>query len=230
MSNAQAKRQRAERWKDIKGGMAFIIPVLLIRHPNYRLVSPWAHKLLADLSTQYSGFNNGYLCAAWTLMKERGWNSRTTLAKACAELEHYRLIERTQQGGRNRPNLYAFSWRRIDRREGRSLDIPPTAQPSDAWNATVAPFSYAPSPRRGLIKKRQAQLVDSVCPPDGLASTHKSTDWGGSSPENTLSCPLHGHLTIVTSSTGPADRDCRSEGPPAPVGSIRREQHRILAQ
>jgi hypothetical protein len=229
MSKSLVKRQRADRWNDIKGGMAFVIPVPLIRHPNYRLVSPWAHKLLADLSTQYSGFNNGCLCAAWTLMKERGWNSRTTLAKACAELEHYRLIERTQQGGRNRPNLYAFTWRRIDRREGRPLELPPTAEPSNAWDAVIAPFSYSPSPRRGLVKKRQAHLMDAVCSPDGLSGSDKSTDRASSVSKNTLPCPPRGHLTIVTSSRDLSERHSMTESPIA--GSVPSHAHnRLVAQ
>lgn len=146
----------ADRWTDIKGGMAFVVPVQLTRHESWRLMSPWAHKLVADLSTQYTGYNNGYLCAAWTLMKERGWKSRTTLGKACAELEHYRVIERTQQGGRNRPNLYAFTWRRIDRIEGRPLDVGMTLTSSNAWDAPLAPFRYRPKfrsscPLNGLV-------------------------------------------------------------------------------
>ncbi|GAB3733981.1 hypothetical protein GCM10028862_16770 [Luteimonas pelagia] len=166
-----------ERWADIKGGMAFIVPVQLTRHESWRRLTPWAHKLVADLSTQYSGYNNGYLCAAWTLMRERGWHSRTTLAKAVAELEHFRIIERTQQGGRNRPNLFAFSFRRVDRIEGRRLDVPATTQSSNAWDDTFPPFAYTPNPRQpcpagGLVPKQQAQQVDSVCPRDGLGREH----------------------------------------------------------
>ncbi|MDR7099341.1 hypothetical protein J2X04_001688 [Lysobacter niabensis] len=152
----------AERWDDIHGGMAFIIPVSLIRHPNYARLSPWAHKLLADLSTQYSGYNNGYLCAAWTLMRQRGWRSRTTLEKARTELEHFRVIERTQQGGRNRPNLYAFTWRRVDELKGRpKLHVPKSIKPTDAWNATIGPFEYKPKarvrcPHGGLDGPQQA--------------------------------------------------------------------------
>lgn len=67
----------ADRWDDIKG--AFAIPISLIRHPNYTRPSPWVHKLIADLTVQYTGYNNGYLRAAWTLMRPRGWRSRTTL-------------------------------------------------------------------------------------------------------------------------------------------------------
>lgn len=176
MGNKRGKAGR-DRWSDIKGGMAFIIPVQLIRQESYRLLSPWAHKLLADLSTQYSGYNNGYLCAAWTLMQHRGWHSRTTLAKACAELEHFRIIERTQQGGRNRPNLFAFSFRRIDRIEGRPLDVGASPKPSDAWQGEFPPFVYVPqrrfvSPPRGLMAREQAQQMDSVSPSNGLKGRH----------------------------------------------------------
>lgn len=168
----RTSRPGSERWGDIKGGMAFIVPVQLTRHESWRLMTPWAHKLMADLSTQYSGYNNGYLCAAWTLMVNRCWNSRTTLSKAAAELEHYRVIERTQQGGRNRPNLYAFSFRRVDRIEGRPLDAKATAQPSNAWDAVIEPFHYVPRvrkpcPRGGLVWQVQAQQVDRDCPSGG---------------------------------------------------------------
>lgn len=176
MSKKPSKPGR-ERWGDIKGGMAFIVPVQLTRHESWRLMTPWAHKLVADLSTQYSGYNNGYLCAAWTLMQHRGWHSRTTLAKACAELEHYRIIERTQQGGRNRPNLFAFTFRRIDRIEGRPLDVGASTKPSDAWQGEFSAFQYVPQPRilspaSGLIAQRQAQQVDSVSPFNGLGTGH----------------------------------------------------------
>ena len=173
MGNNRKNKPGRERWGDIKGGMAFIVPVALTRHESWRLMSSWAHKLVADLSTQYSGYNNGYLCAAWTLMQHRGWRSRTTLAKAVAELEHYRIIERTQQGGRNRPNLFGFSFRRIDRIEGRTLDVRGTAAPSDAWDAPIPPFGDdLPCPAGGPIGERQAQQVDSVCPSRGLGMEH----------------------------------------------------------
>lgn len=165
----RASKPGRDRWSDIRGGMAFIVPVALTRHESWRLMSPWAHKLVADLSTQYTGYNNGYLCAAWTLMKDRGWNSKTTLAKTVAELEHYRIIERTQQGGRNRPNLFAFSFRRVDRIDGRYLDAPPTVQPSNAWDNAIPPFNgTSPTPANGPIGATQAQQMDSVCPSSGL--------------------------------------------------------------
>jgi hypothetical protein len=67
------------------------------------------------------------------MMKDRGWNSSETLWLAIRELEHYRIISRTQQGGRNRSNLYAFTWRCIDHLKDRTLDVAPTLKPSDSW-------------------------------------------------------------------------------------------------
>lgn len=172
MTRSRRSRPGADRWADIKGGMAFVIPVQLIKHENYRRLSPWAHKLIADLSTQYGGYNNGYLCAAWTAMQPRGWKYRTTLDKAAAELEHFGFIERTQQGGRNKPNLYAFSWRRIDKIDGRKLDSAPTMVPSNAWERTAKPFVYRPRvnsacPSGGPTDELQAHDLGDVCPFDG---------------------------------------------------------------
>lgn len=200
------RKPGSERWGDIRGGMAFVIPVALVRHPSYRLASPYVHKLIADLSTQYTGYNNGYLCAAWSLMRERGWRSRSTLEKACAEAEHYRILERTQQGGRNRPNLYAFTWRRIDRVEGRKpLDVAPTLKPSDAWDAEIPPFTCKrknakASPPRGLTSEKQARDVGKGCTAGGLAGADKPTTRASRGPTTKLPSPPDGHLTIVASS------------------------------
>lgn len=128
-----ARRKKENRWEDIDGGMAFVIPYTLLRHPNYTRLSPYAHKLVQDLARQYTGFNNGYLCASWALMQDAHWNSENTVRKAAAELEHYRIIERTKQGGRNAATLYAFTWRRIDWKKDKPLDVSATAKPSDSW-------------------------------------------------------------------------------------------------
>lgn len=139
--------KKDNRWSDIHGGAAFIIPYTLLRHPNYRRLSSWAHKLLADLACQYTGLNNGYLCASFTLMQEQGWRSEHTLRKALAELEHYGIVERTRQGGRNRATLLAFTFRRIDSKAGTPLDYGPTARPSNRWLEDKPPFEFKPRKR-----------------------------------------------------------------------------------
>jgi len=139
-------RNGPSNWRDIDGGNAFVIPVSLIRHENYIHLSPWAHKL-------FTGFNNGYLCAAWSLMSQCGWKSPVTLRNAILELEHYGLLQRTQQGGRNKPTLFAFTWRRISEKPGKPLDVGPTTKPTDAWKAE-RPLFIRTTGRRKIAKRR----------------------------------------------------------------------------
>lgn len=145
------KRQKAtSRWSDIDGRSAFVIPLSLLRHPSFKMLSANACKMLLTLASQYTGFNNGYLCGAWTLAKERGWASPTTAREALLELEHYKMVERTQQGGRNKPNLYAFTFRRVDEQEGRPpLDSTPTMSSGNQWKEGVD-RPYIPQPRKKL--------------------------------------------------------------------------------
>jgi hypothetical protein len=149
------KKTRAY-WSDVDGGYAFIIPVTLLKHPNFIRLSPYGVKLVMDLGRQYSGFNNGYLCPAWTALKPMGWRSRTTIAKAVAECEHYRIIVRTKQGGRNAANLYALTWWRINEKPNRRIDAAPSFEPSHDWKEEQPKFQPAkktlPCPQRGQGK------------------------------------------------------------------------------
>ncbi|GAA3928622.1 hypothetical protein [Luteimonas lutimaris] len=149
-------KKKDNRWNDIDGGAAFVIPLTLFRHPNFTRLSPWANKLLMDLSRQYTGFNNGYLCASRTLMKECGWSSPLTLQRAVEELEHYRIIARTRQGGRNRATLHGLTWRRIDDKAGNHLDVHPTMIPSNDWKEERPQFVRTQGRRKG--KKRRGHL------------------------------------------------------------------------
>ena len=145
------KRKRQDsRWSDIDGHKAFVIPMSLLRHPNFRNLSPRACKMLCDLATQYTGFNNGYLCGAWTLARDWGWASPTTVREALLELEHYGIIERTQQGGRNKPNLYALTFRRIDEDLARRpLDASATQAPRNSWKLEVRQ-KFEPPTRKSM--------------------------------------------------------------------------------
>jgi len=76
--------------------------------------------MLNDIARQYNGKNNGDLVATWKVMQPKGWSSKTTLKKAIDELIYYGFIVMTQQGGisvgeKQRPNLYAVTWQRIDK-------------------------------------------------------------------------------------------------------------------
>lgn len=149
-------RKRDSRWQDIDGGSAFVIPYTLLRHDNYVRLSAYGNKLIADLARQYTGFNNGYLCASWSLMKTCGWKSIHTLRTAVLECEHYRLIVRTQQGGRNKPNLHGFTWRRIDeKKNGQALDMLPTLQPNNAWKDEQPQFQRTLGKRKPKRKEKK---------------------------------------------------------------------------
>jgi hypothetical protein len=149
MAEHRRKNHKENRFRDIDGGHAFLIPVTLLRHPNLIRLSPQACKMLLDLSRQYSGFNNGYQSAAMTIMAPVGWRSEATIREAVAELEHYRIITRTRQGGRNRCNLFAFTFRRIDEKPEKPLDVRATLAPSNEWKTDgIADYQRAPRKRK----------------------------------------------------------------------------------
>jgi len=139
------RKRKGNRFDDIDGGAAFVLPLTLLRHENWTRLTPFGSRLILDLGAQYTGFNNGYLCASWSLMKDRGWRSSETLYKAMLECEHYGLIVRTQHGGLNKPNLHGFTWRRIDEKAGHVLEMRPTEKPCNAWKEPRVTFVYAPA-------------------------------------------------------------------------------------
>src|SRR5688572_22878675 len=89
-------------------------PHACAQHPNFSNLSAIAKALLLYFLGEFRGSNNGDLSCAWKLMKLRGWKSRTTVEKACKELEQTGWIVRTRQGFRNRCNLYALTMFSID--------------------------------------------------------------------------------------------------------------------
>jgi hypothetical protein len=153
-------RKKDNRWGEVDGGRAFIIPYTLLRHPNFMRLSPNAVKLIFDLARQYSGFNNGYMSAALSIMAPVGWKSETTIREAVKECEHYRLIVRTRRGGRNRCNLYALTWHRIDEKPGKLdqfLDITPTLKPRNDWKED-RPIYVPPERKRKAIPRSGGDL------------------------------------------------------------------------
>ena len=99
---------------------------------RYIDLSSLAKVLFHDLHFQYRGKNNGDLCAAWGVMKPRGWRSKTSLAKARNELLRTGFIKITRRGDRRRPHLYALTFLAIDECNVR-LDCAPTKTPTSEW-------------------------------------------------------------------------------------------------
>lgn len=147
---AKRKQKGATQWAEVDGGSAFIIPVTLLRHPNFVRLSANACKLVLDLGRQYSGFNNGYLSAAFSILEPCGWQSESTIREAVAECLHYGMIQKTRQGGRNRCNLFALTWWRTSLKEGRPLDVPSTLQASHDWKQE-RPIHAKPVRKRKIV-------------------------------------------------------------------------------
>jgi len=108
------------------------IPRVVMECPDYTNLSGSAIRLLVEMAYSYKGGNNGDLCPAWTLMKERGFCSKATLSKAIRELVAAEMIILTRQGQfiRNKASLYALTWAPVDECIGKCLDEPPTRIPS----------------------------------------------------------------------------------------------------
>ena len=162
MKNSKGQNKDESGWKDIHGGCAFIIPLSCIRHESFNHISPKACKLIIDLGRQYSGFNNGYLCVTPSLLMKQGWKSKASIWEAVAECEYYGLIIKTQQGGKNRPSYYAFTWRRINKIPNRPpLDVAATYTSSNDWLQVREP--YKPQSRR-VKRKNVGTATVSILP------------------------------------------------------------------
>ena len=114
------------------------IPHSVQSQEKYKQLSAHARMLLLELLYQYKGFNNGDLCATWSMMAKRGFRSRATLHKSINELMHAGMIQRTRQGGRHCPSLYGVTWLGIDeckhpKTKAHKLDVRPSPVPSGAW-------------------------------------------------------------------------------------------------
>jgi len=107
------------------------IPRVVMECPDYINLSGSAIRLLNEMACQFKGGNNGDLCPAWTLMKERGFRSKSTLTKAIQELVAAEMIMLTRQGQfiRKKAGLYALTWTSIDDCAGKHLDELPTRTP-----------------------------------------------------------------------------------------------------
>ena len=115
-----------------KGKPLLSIPREVVESRQYAELNGNAVKLMVDLHGQYRGYNNGDLCAAYSIMKKRGWRSKGTLQTAIDRLKRGRWILVTRQGGRNKPSLYGLTYLQIDECGGK-LDIQSTTKVLNDW-------------------------------------------------------------------------------------------------
>ena len=141
MSTRNDKRRRIKGRQTTSSFLQ--LPHHVLDHEVFKTLSKRATKLVIDIASQYRGHNNGDLCAPFSLMRKRGWNSSDQLEKAKKELIEKDVILVARQGGRNKANLYALTWFPIDECNGK-LDIASTKTAPVKWR------SQLPSPPSGV--------------------------------------------------------------------------------
>jgi hypothetical protein len=116
------------------GGVS-ILPVAVIYNVRFCRLDYAAKTVLSYIAAQYSGFNNGDLCATLSIFKNYGFKSQDTLTRSIKALIKEGLIELTRAGGKdwntggNLPSLYALTWQPIDECKGK-LDVKSTTKPA----------------------------------------------------------------------------------------------------
>ena len=150
-------RQKAKGRRE--SGYFAAVPTVVLKHKNFKLLSPTGHKLfnglLAQLRVGKNGSNNGDLCATHSMLKEY-FTSKDTLQNAVDELIYYGFISLTRQGARLRkdlPNLYAFTFLAIDECGGK-LDVPSTNTPTQEWKEEKPKYQKPCSRKR---RKRDSE-------------------------------------------------------------------------
>jgi hypothetical protein len=113
-------------------GTFTLLPHCVTDAGNWSLCSGTGIKLLLDIARQFTGNNNGDLCASISVLRKRGWRSESVLHHARMELIHYGFIELTRQGGMHRASLFALAWQPIDDCGGK-LDTRRTVVASHAY-------------------------------------------------------------------------------------------------
>ena len=124
-------RHQRKAKNHIQGGFSGI-PRVVMNHPDYKNLSGNAVKLLNELARQYRSNNNGDLTMAYSLLKDRGFNSKDTIKKCRDELINANLIIKTREGRFTNPgatcSLFALTWQPINECNGK-LDIKSTITP-----------------------------------------------------------------------------------------------------
>ncbi|MEW8266490.1 MAG: hypothetical protein AB2731_10135 [Candidatus Thiodiazotropha sp.] len=94
------------RQQQKRGRTGSLVPDSLFYDNRVGELSRPAFQLLMELNQQFSGYNNGNLCAAHKCLRFE-WNDKT-LKRAKRELLQAGLIEVTKQGVGRRPTLYSL--------------------------------------------------------------------------------------------------------------------------
>lgn len=114
-----------------KGSLPFefvALPRDVLRMPEYQRLPPNAVRLMLSLMSQYTGNNNGRLCPSWEALKDHGWSSKQTLAKARDDLLEAPFAVLTRKGMPPRKTDWiGLTWWKLNYE--KSMDIDPRAFP-----------------------------------------------------------------------------------------------------
>ena len=103
------------------------LPVKVLEHVAVTTLSHATFRIMALLTAQYHGHNNGALAITRSQAAENGIGSDHTLYDALRMLEEHGLIEQTYPASRvpPRPTKYALTWMSVDDTSwSRSTRIP----------------------------------------------------------------------------------------------------------
>lgn len=141
-------RSKTKGRSDAPGGYAGI-PRIVMDSPDYQNLSGGAVKLLIEFSRQYRGSNNGDLTAAFSVLNQRGFNSKGAISRAIQELKEAGMIIESRPGQFINPcghcALYALTWSPIDECPTKRLRIEPTTTPPRKFSLD----NRTPGPQHG---------------------------------------------------------------------------------
>lgn len=116
----------------------FPLDKAMLKSPEWASLTSHTVKLIVDLGVQYQGNNNGDLCAAWSVMRPRGWRSPATLNRSLKDAKGKGFVEVSRQGGRNKCSLYALTFFPVNECGGK-LDIKHAITATHAWRKNSLP-------------------------------------------------------------------------------------------
>lgn len=142
------------------------IPRVVMESADYLGLGGNAIRLLLELAYQYKGKNNGDLCAAYSVMRKRGFKSKQTLANALKQLLDANLIEKTREGVFMNPGgrcaLYALTWVPRDECDGKH-DLKATSNPIRKFSMENQNTRYTNRTKVAPISVPSNQQSGSIC-------------------------------------------------------------------
>ncbi|MDR2240015.1 MAG: hypothetical protein LBE33_06175 [Zoogloeaceae bacterium] len=151
-------------------------PLDFLRSRSCASLSTHGAKLLLDclaaLGTNGSG--NGDFCLSPSVMKKRGWTSRSTLHAAVQELVAAKLLVQTRQGSRLDCSLWALALYPLDCNLNK-LDVKPGSYSKDGWRLATDKADIPPTDDIPATWKQVRKLKTVAPPRDDTAKKRPAT-------------------------------------------------------